>query len=132
MKKITIGNHKGGVGKTALTHNLAAQLSGRGVRVLAVDIDPQSSLTHVCHVPTNHPTLADVWGQTGDGMTAQPHAEITAEPHDRTRERVRFGVRISPDTLAQLDRLLAQERTKRRGATMGELMEKIIDHYINS
>ncbi len=42
---LSLTNQKGGVGKTQSAANLAYALSQRGLRVLAVDADPQSSLT---------------------------------------------------------------------------------------
>jgi len=44
-KRISIFNHKGGVGKTTLTFNIATQLATMGKRVLLVDTDPQCNLT---------------------------------------------------------------------------------------
>jgi chromosome partitioning protein len=45
MEVISFINYKGGVGKTTLTSNIAAELAYRGSRVLLVDLDPQSNLT---------------------------------------------------------------------------------------
>lgn len=44
-RRISIFNHKGGVGKTTLTVNLGAALAAKGRRVLLVDTDPQCNLT---------------------------------------------------------------------------------------
>jgi cellulose biosynthesis protein BcsQ len=41
MKKIALFNHKGGVGKTTLTVNIADALAKSDKRVLLVDADPQ-------------------------------------------------------------------------------------------
>ena len=43
--RITLYNHKGGVGKTTLTINIASALASQGKRVLLVDADPQCTLT---------------------------------------------------------------------------------------
>lgn len=43
--KISVFNHKGGVGKTTLTMNLTSALADMGRRVLLVDTDPQCNLT---------------------------------------------------------------------------------------
>ena len=45
---ISVANLKGGVGKTTLTANLGAALAARGLRVLLIDFDHQSSLTNCC------------------------------------------------------------------------------------
>lgn len=44
-KRISIFNHKGGVGKTTLTFNIATAIARLGKRVLLVDTDPQCNLT---------------------------------------------------------------------------------------
>lgn len=45
MEIISFINYKGGVGKTTLTANVAAELAFRGKKVLVVDLDPQTNLT---------------------------------------------------------------------------------------
>jgi len=45
MKKIAFFNHKGGVGKTTITVNVADALADAGKTVLLVDADPQCNLT---------------------------------------------------------------------------------------
>lgn len=50
---LAVTMQKGGVGKTTTTLNLAADLATKGKRVLAVDIDPQASLTEGLGVDPN-------------------------------------------------------------------------------
>ena len=45
MKKITICNNKGGVGKTTTVFNLVWFFTEKGLRTLAIDTDPQQNLT---------------------------------------------------------------------------------------
>ena len=45
MRTIAVLNQKGGVGKTTTVANLAAALAMQGLRVMAVDLDPQAHLT---------------------------------------------------------------------------------------
>ena len=62
-RKITVVNHKGGVGKTMTTANLGAALAVLGKKVLLVDSDSQCNLTSQCiddvKVPTLHEYLND-------------------------------------------------------------------------
>ena len=43
--RMTVFNHKGGVGKTTLTVNVAAALAKQGKQILLIDSDPQCNLT---------------------------------------------------------------------------------------
>jgi chromosome partitioning protein len=45
MKTIAFFNNKGGVGKTSLVYHLAWMFADRGIKTLAVDLDPQANLT---------------------------------------------------------------------------------------
>jgi chromosome partitioning protein len=45
MHVVSVMNYKGGVGKTTLTANLAAEIANAGHRVLMIDLDPQANLT---------------------------------------------------------------------------------------
>jgi len=57
--KISLYNHKGGVGKTTITYNLAGALAQLGKRVLLVDSDPQCNLTSYCLQNKKIDTLLD-------------------------------------------------------------------------
>ena len=43
MEIVSVINYKGGVGKTTVTSNLAAQLAWQGKSVLVLDMDAQAS-----------------------------------------------------------------------------------------
>jgi cellulose biosynthesis protein BcsQ len=83
-KRISIFNHKGGVGKTTLTVNIAAALGSMGKRVLLVDADPQCNLTSYLIAED----VLDTWLDDSDspqGKTLwtalRPIAEATGELH---------------------------------------------------
>jgi chromosome partitioning protein len=45
-RTIAVANQKGGVAKTTTVHSLAMAMAEQGKKVLAVDLDPQASLTY--------------------------------------------------------------------------------------
>jgi cellulose biosynthesis protein BcsQ len=45
MRTIAFFNNKGCVGKTSLVYHLAWMFSDHGIKMLAVDLDPQANLT---------------------------------------------------------------------------------------
>lgn len=57
MKIISVINYKGGVGKTTVTANIAAELARRNKKVLLLDMDAQASLTFSFISP-------DFWNQS--------------------------------------------------------------------
>ena len=63
MHTLTFFNHKGGVGKTTLTVNVADTLVDNGLRVLLIDADPQCNLTSFY---LNEPVLDTLLGESDD------------------------------------------------------------------
>jgi cellulose biosynthesis protein BcsQ len=81
--RLAIFNHKGGVGKTTLTVNLASALADRGKKVLLVDSDPQCNLTSYL---VEEAVVNDILDQsnTANGSTLwsalKPIVEGTGDP----------------------------------------------------
>lgn len=65
---LSLINMKGGVGKTTIASQLARAAAADGLRVLAVDLDPQSNLSHAImgpedyrnHIENNLPTVTQI------------------------------------------------------------------------
>ena len=50
MKILTVGNRKGGTGKTTTTYNLAFSLALQKNKVCLIDLDSQANLSLLCKV----------------------------------------------------------------------------------
>lgn len=63
MQVIVVTNRKGGIGKTTVSVNLAAELANRGYRVLIIDLDTQShcAIGLGVNVTNNLPTAHDIF-----------------------------------------------------------------------
>lgn len=78
-QKIAILSQKGGTGKTTAVRTLADVLRRTGLRVLAVDLDPQGNLSDYFDVPPNaDPTIGDVLA----GRATASEAVHPAPDHD--------------------------------------------------
>jgi chromosome partitioning protein len=61
MERFAVVAHKGGTGKTTVSLNLAAELTGTGANVLLIDCDPQGALAPSLGLTTaTKPTLYEV------------------------------------------------------------------------
>ncbi|OEU90432.1 chromosome partitioning protein [Streptomyces abyssalis] len=68
MTSIALFNNKGGVGKTTLTYHLAHMFRRLGLRVLAVDLDPQANLTSMC---LDESEIEELWEDRTSELIAQ-------------------------------------------------------------
>jgi cellulose biosynthesis protein BcsQ len=92
VRRIAFFNNKGGVGKTTLVYHVAHMLVDAGLRVLLLDLDPQSNLTAMC---LSEDRLEELWPDSpehpqsilgcirpmlrGLGDIQDPHVEILRE-----------------------------------------------------
>lgn len=87
MKIISVINYKGGVGKTTVTSNIAAQLAYDGYRVLLLDMDAQASLTFSLVTPDywddhlkENKTIKNWFDKISEGEEVMPLSELVHTP----------------------------------------------------
>jgi chromosome partitioning protein len=92
MRTVAFFNNKGGVGKTTLVYHLAWMFASRGIKTLAVDLDPQANLTSMfleedrlvqlwpddLHPETVLGAIQPILSGTGD-VLPQPHVEMITD-----------------------------------------------------
>lgn len=100
MHVISVINYKGGVGKTTVTANLAAELAVRGYDVLLLDMDPQCSLTFSFYRPEEWDsnlkdgrTIKAWFDSLNEGATPVPLPSLITSP-ERVAAKLDGGSRI--------------------------------------
>jgi chromosome partitioning protein len=101
---VAVANQKGGVGKTNLAGNIAAELASEGRRVVAIDLDPQATLTTWAIGRANPLGTAEVL------LGESPIASVVVEAPA-------FGFQLLasvPDRMRLVERQLASEFSSER------------------
>ena len=113
MPTLAVANQKGGVGKTTTVLNLASEFARRGLRVLMIDADPQSTLTLSLGATDEAYNLATVLGVTERGtgdLASVIHPvgdNIDLVPGDILMSRTEIGLVVRAAREEQLTRVLS-------------------------
>ncbi|WP_322001275.1 ParA family protein [Marinobacter alexandrii] len=98
MKIISVINYKGGVGKTTVTANIAAELARRGKRVLLLDMDAQASLTFSFITPEywndalkDTHTIKNYFDCISQGYAPINLSDLIVRPENVNKYLVQFG-----------------------------------------
>ncbi|MEM1446285.1 MAG: AAA family ATPase [Planctomycetota bacterium] len=121
MRTIAILNQKGGCGKTTTAINLSATLAGKGMRVLLVDMDPQSHCALGLSVPENRI-------ERGSAELLQAGLDGTVGVPDLTWQ-VSRNLDLLPSTmaLATMEQRLANQPDKDR--RLSQVLAPVQDRY---
>lgn len=120
---IAIVNQKGGVAKTTTAFNLGARLVQKGYEVLAVDCDPQASLTNAMGIA--HPD------KLTNTLTEAMMAEINDEtyPQEYGIQRHEEGIELFPSNITLSGVELSLFNAMNREYILRNVLEKVRSDY---
>lgn len=100
MRTIAFFNNKGGVGKTSLVYHLSQMFADNGLRITAVDLDPQANLTSMC---LDEDDLERIWSKSHDRTiygAIRPLLEGEGDIGELKSEAIRKGLWLIVGDLA--------------------------------
>ena len=131
-KVITVGNHKGGVGKTSLCYALAHNMFASNYRVLLVDMDKQGSLGKLFKFNGNEEQyrshrLSEVYKHLDQMKYTEIITPMIAEPGDDKNPKAKIDILLGDVKLYEV----VNEVEQNYGSET-ELMnafENLVNHY---
>ena len=126
-KTICIANHKGGVGKTTTTINLAGALSRTGKQILVCDLDQQGSASKSLAGPDFPETILNIFSGQSITPLQTKNQNIYLLPADKNLSSITQKMATDYDTLFKLKDYLKtlnckgmNEETRKRCIMIGE------------
>lgn len=105
--RIAVAARKGGVGKTTIACGLASVLSHQGLRVLVIDLDPQSNAAYVLGVDPIAPGTAELLtGGNPSALEAAPTLHVLPGGPELGSQRIQS---LHPEELAEAVKSLNYE-----------------------
>jgi chromosome partitioning protein len=110
MKIVSFINYKGGVGKSTTAYHIGCALAlDHGMKILLVDVDPQTNLTFLCATPerwedfkNSHGTLASLYQAYLSGQSYNIKNIIWESPIERAGRKVVEGLDLIPSDVELL------------------------------
>ena len=110
MKTVSFINYKGGVGKSTTTYHIGCALAlDHGMKVLLVDIDPQTNLTFLCVTPErwenfkkSNGTLASLYSAYLNDHSFDIRKIVWKDPIEKAGTKVVKGLDLIPSDVELL------------------------------
>jgi chromosome partitioning protein len=110
LKIVSFINYKGGVGKSTTAYHIGCALAlDHGMKVLMVDVDPQTNLSFLCAVPERwqefknaHGTLASLYQAYLNNQPFNSESILWKEPIEKAGAKVVHGLDLIPSDVVLL------------------------------